>query len=73
MARHSLAIFYYSQEQANNYKSKDILKKKKSLTKLLSVLVKKSVLNFNDSYIGKYLQQSFVDQISSSSSQHNIN
>ena len=31
------------------------------------------MLNFNDSYIGKYLQQSFVDQISSSSSQHNIN
>ena len=31
------------------------------------------MLNFSDSYIGLYLQQSFVDQISSSSSQHNIN
>ena len=30
------------------------------------------MLNFNDSDIGKHLQQSFVDQISSSSSQHNI-
>lgn len=43
--------------------------KKKSLTQ--SVL-EKSVVNFNDNDIGKYLQQSFVDQISSSSSQHNI-